>query len=142
MTSEKRLSPFQDFWGNLQQALSPLLRGARVLWTCTLLFCLVFSFARPAAAQITPDVTVAKDSSSASTTIASPVYSTARANELVLAFVATDYLSGTNTTVKSIAGGSLTWTLVKRTNAQSGTAEIWRAFATTPLAGVTVTAKL
>jgi hypothetical protein len=142
VTSEKRLSPFQDFLGNLQQASSPLLRGVRALWTCAVLFCLVFSFARPAAAQITPDVTVAKDNSSASTTIASPAFSTARANELILAYVATDYLSGTNTTVKSIAGGSLTWTLVKRTNAQSGTAEIWRAFATTPLVGVTVTATL
>ena len=111
--------------------------------SCAILFCLLSSFAaEPTFAQIAPDVTVAKDGSSASTTIASPAFSTARANELVLAFVATDYLSGTNTTVKSIAGGSLTWTLVKRTNAQSGTAEIWRTFATTPLAGVTVTATL
>src|ERR1700733_3239933 len=140
--SEKRLSPFQGLWGNLQQASFTFLGGAGVLWACAVLFCLVCSFARPAAAQIAPDVTVAKDSSSASTTIASPAFSTVRANELVLAFVATDYLSGTNTTVKSIAGGGLTWTLVKRTNAQSGTAEIWRAFATTPLAAVTVTATL
>ena len=117
--------------------------GTRALWTSAILLCLLFaSVARPAVAQIAADVTVAKDSSSSSTTIATPAFSTAGANELVLAFVATDYLSGTNTTVKSIAGGSLTWTLVKRTNAQSGTAEIWRAFATAPLAGVTVTATL
>src|SRR6201996_5270554 len=117
--------------------------GTRALLSGAILLGLLSSFAaEPTFAQIAADVTVAKDGASASTTIASPAFSTAQANELVLAFVATDYLSGTNTTVKSIAGGSLTWTLVKRTNAQSGTAEIWRAFATTALAGVTVTATL
>ena len=143
MTSANRLSQFQAYWRDLQQTLFPLMLGSRALLSGAILLCLLSSFAaEPTFAQIAPDVTVAKDGSSASTTIASPAFSTARANELVLAFVATDYLSGTNTTVKSIAGGSLTWTLVKRTNAQSGTAEIWRTFATTPLAGVTVTATL
>jgi hypothetical protein len=86
------------------------------------------------------DVKVSKDGSSASTTVATPAFSTKSTNELLLAFVATDYLSGTNTTVSGVVGGGLTWKLVQRTNAQSGTAEIWTAFASTALSNVTVTA--
>jgi hypothetical protein len=141
--NRSRLVDFRGCWENSRRLFSPFVTGARVLWTSAVLCCLLFSFAaRPAAAQIAPDVTIARDSSSASTTIASPAFNTASANELLLAFVATDYISGTNTTVKNIAGGSLAWTLVRRANAQSGSAEIWRAFATAPLAGATVTATL
>ena len=61
---------------------------------------------------------------------------------MLLAFVSTDYLSGSNTTVQSVAGGGLTWVLVKRSNVQSGSSEIWRAYATSPLAGVGITATL
>jgi hypothetical protein len=86
------------------------------------------------------DVNVSKDGSSASTTIGSPAFSTKSTNELLVAFVATDFLGGTNTTVSSVAGGGLTWKLVQRTNAQSGTAEIWTAFASAALSNVTVTA--
>ncbi len=57
------------------------------------------------------------------------------ANQLLLAFVSADApATGTNTTVSGLtvtSGGALTWTLVRRTNTQRGTAEIWRAFATT-----------
>jgi hypothetical protein len=56
--------------------------------------------------------------------------------------VATDYLSGANTTVKSVTGGGLTWTLVVRANGQAGTSEIWKAFAVNPLTNVSVTATL
>ena len=41
-----------------------------------------------------------------------------------------------------ILGATLTWALVRRTNVQWGTAEIWRAFAATPLTNVTVTATM
>ena len=92
--------------------------------------------------SITLDVNASQNGAKAGTTIASPTLSTATTNELLLAFVATDYISGTNTTVKSISGGGLTWTLVERTNAQSGSAEIWRAFAASALSNVTVTATL
>jgi hypothetical protein len=92
--------------------------------------------------SIATDAAVAKDASTASTTITSPAFSTSQPNELLLAFVATDYISGSNTTVKSVSGGGLTWTLVQRTNGQSGSAEIWRAFAGVPLSGVTVSANL
>src|SRR5262245_33559143 len=105
-------------------------------------FLLPLFLAASAGAQIVRDTSVFADQPNRSTTVSSPTFSTASGNELLLAFIATDYLSGTNTTVKSVAGAGLTWTLVVRTNAQSGTAEIWRAFAATPLTNVSVTATL
>ncbi len=92
--------------------------------------------------SIQQDVGTSQDGAKASSTIVSPVFSTAASNELILAFIATDYISGANTTVKNVAGGGLTWTLVQRANVQSGSAEIWRAFATTRLSSVSVTATL
>jgi hypothetical protein len=54
-----------------------------------------------------------------------PPLSTTSGNELLLAFVS----SGTaSTTQNTFTVSGLTWTLVKRTNTQNGTAEIWRAF--------------
>ncbi|HEY1216342.1 MAG TPA: hypothetical protein VGE93_22185, partial [Bryobacteraceae bacterium] len=109
----------------------------------TFLFrCLPFFMAACAFGQIAIDVKVPVDPSSASATVASAPFSTASPNELLLAFISTDYLSGTNTTVKSVSGGGLTWALVERTNVQSGSSEIWRAFAPTALSNVAVTATL
>ncbi len=88
------------------------------------------------------DAKVSKDATTAATTIASTAFSTTAGNELLLAFISADFSSGTNTTVKSIASTGLTWTLVVRTNTQSGTAEIWRAFASSKLTNATVTATL
>jgi hypothetical protein len=63
------------------------------------------------------DKNVSTDRSSSSKTIASPAFTTSAADELLLAFVSADGpSSGTNTTVSSIAGGSLAWVLVRRTN--------------------------
>jgi hypothetical protein len=81
------------------------------------------------------DVTVWTQRSTARTTIVSPVFSTAGSNELLLALVATGYVSGENTTVTGVEGAGLTWELVGRANGQSGTSEIWRAFAAAPVAG-------
>ena len=92
--------------------------------------------------SITPDVGVWSDQSTASATITSPTFSTQSANELLLAFISSDYISGTNTTVKSISGAGLTWVLVVRTNTQSGTSEIWRAFAIAAKSSVSVSATL
>jgi hypothetical protein len=92
--------------------------------------------------QIAIDASASKDQSSASKTVVTPTFSTTSGNELLLAFVSTDYLSGSNTTVTGISGAGLTWVLVVRTNVQSGTAEIWSAFAPSALTGVTVTATL
>jgi uncharacterized repeat protein (TIGR01451 family) len=112
-------------------------RLARIL---ALLLCLFA--ATTASAAITIDVTTSKDASSASSTITTPVFSTTAGNELLLAFIATDYSSGTNVTVTSVTGSGLTWVLVVRTNVQSGTSEIWRALAPAPLTNVTATATL
>lgn len=92
--------------------------------------------------SISIDATVTANSAVAQSSVSSPSLSTNATNELLLAFVASDSPSSPNTTVNSITGGGLTWTLVQRTNVQAGTAEIWRAFATTQLTGVSVTASL
>jgi hypothetical protein len=63
-------------------------------------------------------------------------------NELLLAFVSADSGVSGGLTVTSVTGGGLTWALVKRTNAQPGGAEIWRAFAPAVLSNATVTANL
>ena len=75
-------------------------------------------------------------------TVTSPVFSTTTGNQLLLAFVATDYLGGTNTTVTGVTGGGLTWALAGRTNVQAGSSEVWRAFAPSPLTNVSVAATL
>jgi hypothetical protein len=95
---------------------------------------------RPAALAM--DAKTYYDQVTASATVVSPSFSTVSKNELLLAFVAADYRSGSNTTVTNVTGSGLSWTLVKRTNTQAGTAEIWRAFATSPLSRVNVTATL
>ena len=88
------------------------------------------------------DATTSKDGTTPSTTISTAAFSTQSGDELVLAFVSTDYISGPNVSVTGVSGGGLNWVLVRRTNVQNGTAEIWRAFATSPLSGATVTATL
>jgi len=76
---------------------------------------------------------------SSATSVTTQSFSTTASNELLLAFISADYSSGASTTVTNLSGAGLTWQLVLRTNAQSGTAEIWRAFAAAPLGGVSVT---
>jgi hypothetical protein len=88
------------------------------------------------------DALVWTDQAAALSPIVSPAFSTSAPNELVLAFIATDFASGTNTSVTTVTGAGLIWMLVGRTNVQSGTSEIWRAFATAPLTNVTVAASL
>jgi hypothetical protein len=92
------------------------------------------------ASSVAVDAVAPGDNVSASNSMTSAIFSTKASNELLLAFVATDYVSGSNTTVTSVAGAGLTWVLVVRSNTQSGTSEIWRAFAPSPLTNVSVTA--
>jgi hypothetical protein len=87
------------------------------------------------------DQVVSTDRSTANTSIVSPAFSTTINGELLLAFISTDAVSS-GITVSSVIGASLTWALVQRTNAQMGTAEIWRAFAPGTLSNVKVTASL
>ena len=133
----------QNVGGRVAQDSLRSARGEISVFRCVvfLLWLLVFATGI-ASASITRDVTVSQDGGTASATIICPAFTISVGNEELLALVATDYLSGVNTTVKSVTGGGLTWTLVKRTNAQSGSAEIWGAFSASPLTGVAVTATL
>jgi len=67
-----------------------------------------------------------------------PSFSTSASNELLVAFVSSDGPSGGGQSV-TVSGAGLTWTLIRRTNTQAGTAEVWQAMAPTPLTNVTVT---
>jgi hypothetical protein len=94
---------------------------------------------------VTPktDVQISADQGSAKSSVKTGSFSTSAANELLLAFVSADASSnGTNNKVTSVTGGGLSWTLVVRSNTQRGTAEIWRAFATSTLRNVAVTVDL
>ena len=95
----------------------------------------------PAPTGVTPDVSVSQSSTGKVTSIASPSFSSAAANELILAFVGTGPATST-VSVSSMSGAGLNWVLVQRTNTQSGTAEIWRSFASATLSNVSVTANL
>ena len=107
-----------------------------ILGVLILLFCV-----DPALGAIAIDANVSTNRSNSSTSITSPSFSTISSNELLLAFVATDGKSA-GMTVTGVTGGGLTWVLVRRTNVQMGTAEIWRAFAPARLSSVTVRANL
>ena len=93
-------------------------------------------------ATLAIDVNTSFDLNSASATLRSPTFSTLAPNELLLAFIGTDFQGGSNTMVTNVTGAGLTWALVRRTNVQSGTAEVWRAFAPSVLTNVSVTATL
>ena len=118
------------------------------LWSCLaraarqiLTLALIVVATTPAWGSLAVDAVKFTDRSSSASTIASPTFSTTSVNELLLAFVATDAKSA-GITVTGVTGANLTWALVRRTNAQLGTAEIWRAFAPSVLSNVTVTASL
>jgi hypothetical protein len=92
---------------------------------------------------ITIDANSTLGRSTRSTSLASNTFNTTAPNELLLAFFSLDNVTATPpTSVTAVTGGGLTWTLVGRTNAQRGDAEIWRAFAPTPLTGARVTGTL
>src|SRR5205085_3976257 len=62
---------------------------------------------------------------------------TAAANDLLLAFVSADG-PGNQGQTATVSGAGLTWTLVRRTNAQPGSAEVWQAVAPTQLVNASV----
>src|SRR5262249_40229175 len=83
------------------------------------------------------DVTVSMDGSG---TLQTPAFSTSKSGDLLVAFVAYDGPS-TSAQTASVSGAGLNWTLLKRSNSQSGTAEIWAAKAIGILSSVTVLAQ-
>ncbi|MGO9305746.1 MAG: cohesin domain-containing protein, partial [Candidatus Korobacteraceae bacterium] len=137
------LIPAGSTYASFQVATSPVISDTQVNITATLgTGSPVFPLWLGAASKtgIIPDASVTQSSPSPATSVTSPALSTAYANELLLAFVAAGSSSST-VTATSVTGASLTWVLVKRTNAKAGTAEIWRAFAPAVLSSVTVTAQ-
>ena len=102
---------------------------------------LLFFATAPAWGALATDVIVSTNRSTSGSNITSPSFSTTSAAELLLAFLATDAKSP-GIAVTSMSGAGLQWALVRRTNVQLGTAEIWRAFAPAKLSGVSVRANL
>jgi hypothetical protein len=72
--------------------------------------------------------------------VTTPAFKTALPSQLLLAFASSDGPSSGGQTL-TVSGAGLTWTLVKRANAQAGTAEIWMATTSAGLTNATVTAK-
>jgi hypothetical protein len=68
------------------------------------------------------------------------VFSTTTPSDLLVAFVAYDGPAGSPQTA-TVSGAGLSWTLLERSNTQSGTAEIWLARADGTLSSVTVMAR-
>jgi hypothetical protein len=89
---------------------------------------------------ITLDQTVNQIDTAGNGSITSPPFNTATPGELLLAFVASDGVGGTPQT-EAVSGAGLSWSLVRRTNNQRGTSEVWSATAPTALTGATVTAR-
>jgi hypothetical protein len=73
-------------------------------------------------------------------TLASPALTTPTAGDVLVAFVGMDGPSGAGGQSATVTGAGLTWTLVKRSNTQAGTSEIWSAKAAGTLTNQTVTA--
>ena len=74
-------------------------------------------------------------------TVTTSAFSTAGSNELLLALIGTDDQAA-GQAVMSVATMGLTWTFVRRTNTQRGDSEVWRAWTTIQLFGITVRATL
>lgn len=72
-------------------------------------------------------------------TLNAPPLTTSRTNDVLVALVSLDG-SGARTQSARVAGGGLTWTLVKRSNTQGGDSEIWTATAPRLLSGAVITA--
>ncbi len=71
-------------------------------------------------------------------TATTPSFSTAMAGEVLVAFVGSDGPLASGAQSVAVSGAGLTWTLVKRANAQYGDAEVWTATAPAVLTNVTV----
>jgi hypothetical protein len=71
--------------------------------------------------------------------VTTPAFHTAAAGETLLAFVSADGPAKTGGQTVTVTGAGLTWTLVKRSNAQAGDSEIWAATAPAVLTAATVT---
>lgn len=121
--------------------LSQVRSSIHVIARCVVLFFLICFAVTNSLGAIGIDQVKSTDRSSASASITSPTFSTTAGNELLLAFISTDAKSG-GITVTGVSSTGLTWAFVQRANAQLGTSEIWRAFAASPVANISVKATL
>jgi len=81
------------------------------------------------------DQVVSRDGQGA---VVTPLFSTSEPNALLLAFVASDGPAVTGGQTATVSGAGLNWTLVRRTNTEAGTSEVWSAYANTGLSNVSV----
>ncbi|HEY6213806.1 MAG TPA: hypothetical protein VIW45_16045, partial [Vicinamibacterales bacterium] len=72
--------------------------------------------------------------------VTTPVFSTSAPGETLIAFVTAAQPTTTGIQTARVNGAGLTWSLVKRANAQAGSAEVWKATAVDQLSNVTVRA--
>jgi hypothetical protein len=84
------------------------------------------------------DAQLSKDGSN---TLQTAAFSTTTNSDLLVAFVAYDGPSIAGAQTATVSGAGLPWQLVKRSNTQFGTAEIWVAKATDFLTSVTVSSQ-
>lgn len=105
---------------------------------------LIHLFSDSALAALAIDAAVAgseRTGLSNGSTFTSNAFSTTSPNQLILALIQGNTAStGATVTISGVTGAGLTWVLVRRQNANNGSAEIWRAFATTALTSQTLTA--
>jgi galactose oxidase-like protein/Big-like domain-containing protein/glyoxal oxidase-like protein/fibronectin type III domain protein len=122
--------------------MSGLTQSRRYRWAIAISAGLLFAlFASSASGAVTVDKTVTTHQSAAAKTIVSPALTTSAPGDLLLAFISSDGPSGSGSmSFSGVTGGGLTWHLVRRANAQAGTAEIWAASAAGVVSNATVTA--
>jgi Domain of unknown function (DUF1929)/Bacterial Ig domain len=114
----------------------------RHLWVIAISAGLLLALFAPSAfGAVAVDKTVTTHQASAAKTISSPPLTTSAPGELLLAFLTSDGPSGGGSmSFSSVTGGGVNWRLVRRANAQAGTAEIWAASAPAVLSNANVTA--
>jgi hypothetical protein len=78
-------------------------------------------------------------SQTGTTTTTTPAFSTTEPGEVLLAFADSDGPTAGSQTL-NVSGAGLTWSLVKRSNTETGDAEIWTATTVASLLNATVTA--
>jgi RHS repeat-associated protein len=88
------------------------------------------------------DQSVSANQTGHGTKITSPPVSTQASGELLLAFISASGPSTGSQTITGVTGGALVWKEVARANKQAGTAEIWQAYAATPVTSAAITATL
>jgi hypothetical protein len=92
------------------------------------------------AAGISVDASVQTHQNTAAANISAGPLTTPSANDLLVAFVASDGPFGGAQSFSSVSGGGLTWRLRQRTNTQPGSSEIWVAKASGTVSAATITA--